>query len=61
MQPAYMVILGDGEIENRTVSLRARNGDQVSGIPLDTFVTDLKSEIKEKVAQPSLAISPNEE
>ena len=37
MQPAYMVILGDGETENRTVSLRARNGDQVSDIPLDTF------------------------
>jgi len=41
--------------------LRARNGDQVSGIPLDTFLTDLKSEIEEKVAQPSLAISPNED
>ena len=54
MQPAYMVILGDGEIEARSVSLRARNGDQVSGIPLDTFVTDLLTEIEEKIPQPSL-------
>jgi threonyl-tRNA synthetase len=57
MQPAYMVILGDGEIESRSVSLRARNGDQVSGIPLDTFLADLKHEIDEKVSQPALAVS----
>jgi len=57
MQPAYMVILGDGEIESRSVSLRARNGDQVSGIPLETFLTDLKREIKEKVSQPALAVN----
>ena len=57
MQPAYMVILGDGEIESRSVSLRARNGDQVSGIPLETFLTDLKHEIEEKVSQPALAVS----
>ncbi len=57
MQPAYMVILGDGEIESRSVSLRARNGDQVSGIPLDTFLSDLKREIEEKVSQPALAVN----
>ena len=57
MQPAYMVILGGGEIESRSVSLRARNGDQVSGIPLDTFLTDLKREIEEKVSQPALAVN----
>ena len=57
MQPAYMVILGDGEIESRSVSLRARNGDQVSGIPLDTFLADLKREIEEKVSQPALAVN----
>ena len=61
MQPAYMVILGDGETENRTVSLRARNGDQVSDIPLDTFLKDLRTEIDEKVTQPSLVITPDEE
>ena len=57
MQPAYMVILGDGEIESRSVSLRARNGDQVSGIPLERFLTDLKHEIEEKVSQPALAVN----
>ena len=52
MQPAYMVILGDGEIESRSVSLRARNGDQVSGIPLERFLTDLKHEIEERFLNP---------
>jgi threonyl-tRNA synthetase len=61
MQPAYMVILGDGETENRTVSLRARNGDQVSDVPLDTFLKDLRAEIDDKVTQPSLVIAPDEE
>ena len=32
--PAYMVILGDGEAEGNTVSLRARSGEQVSIFPL---------------------------
>jgi threonyl-tRNA synthetase len=60
LQPAYLLILGDDEVENQTVSLRARNGDQVAGVPLATFVTDLTSEIKEKVTQPSLVPPPTE-
>ncbi len=60
MQPAYMVILGDGEIDSRSVSLRARNGDQVSGVPLESFVADLRKEILDKVTQPSLVV-PNDE
>ena len=59
MQPAYMVILGDGEIDSRSVSLRARNGDQVSGIPLESFIADLRKEILDKVTQPSL-VAPND-
>ena len=54
MQPAYMVILGEGEAENRTVSLRARNGDQISDIPLDQFIADMIKEISDKDSQPGL-------
>ena len=57
MQPAYMVILGEGEAENRTVSLRARNGDQVSDIPLDQFIADMIKEISDKDSQPGLVPS----
>lgn len=56
LQPAYMAIVGDGEVEGRTVSLRARNGDQISGMGLDEFITALKDEIDSKVAQPSIVV-----
>jgi threonyl-tRNA synthetase len=59
LQPAYMVILGDGEMEQESVSLRARNGDQVSGLPLQRFVDQLLEEIERKVSQPSL-VPPSE-
>jgi threonyl-tRNA synthetase len=45
MRPAYMLILGEDEAANQTVSIRARNGDQCNGIPLDQFVSDLFAEI----------------
>ncbi|GIR76699.1 MAG: hypothetical protein CM15mP78_13980 [Candidatus Poseidoniales archaeon] len=54
LQPAYLLILGDEEVEQETVSLRARNGDQVAGVPLDRFIADLVAEIEEKTPQPSL-------
>ena len=52
-----MIILGDGEEENRTVSLRARNGDQVSGIALDDFIIQINDEITNKISTPSLAVN----
>ena len=59
LQPAYMVILGDGEMEQQTVSLRARSGDQIADIPLEQFVADLRNEIDSKVSQPAL-VPPSE-
>ena len=58
LQPAYMVILGDGEMETNTVSLRARNGDQVADLPLGDFIKLLRLEIDEKASQPSLVAPP---
>ena len=54
LHPAYMIILGDGEAESNTVSLRGRNGDQIADVPLDDFVRDICSEITKKSAKPSL-------
>lgn len=34
----YIVIVGDKEVENRTVSIRARTGAQINDIPLEVFV-----------------------
>ena len=54
LHPAYMIILGDGEAENNTVSLRARSGDQIADLALDDFIKNLCEEISQKTAQPSL-------
>lgn len=59
-QPAYMLILGDDETENKTVSIRARNGDQRAGVEFDLFLDELLSEINTKKASPSL-VPPKEE
>ncbi|MEL0213617.1 MAG: His/Gly/Thr/Pro-type tRNA ligase C-terminal domain-containing protein, partial [Euryarchaeota archaeon] len=45
MRPAYMLILGEDEAENQTVSIRARNGDKCYGVPLEQLVSDLFAEI----------------
>ena len=60
LQPAYLIILGDEEVEHQTVSLRARNGDQVAGIPLATFIEQIALEITDKTPQPSL-VPPSSE
>ena len=54
LHPAYMIILGDGEAENNTVSLRGRSGDQVADIPLAEFVNNIKAEIDDKSSKPNL-------
>ena len=54
LQPAYMLILGDDEASNNTVSVRARNGNQRAGVKLDEFLNELLEEIDAKVATPSL-------
>ena len=48
MRPAYMVIIGDEESQNNTVSIRARDGNQKNGIPIDEFVTRIVSEISSR-------------
>ena len=59
-QPAYMLILGDDEANNNTVSIRARNGDQRAGVSFDSFLSELLQEIDNKVATPSLVPSKEE-
>ena len=45
MRPAYMAIIGDDETANLTISVRARNGTQKNGIPLEEFIRDIEKEI----------------
>ena len=49
-----MLILGDDEANNNTVSIRARNGNQRAGVEFDGFLEELLEEVNSKVAEPSL-------
>ncbi len=42
----YMIIVGDGEKEKGTISIRGRGNENVSGIKLEDFITRLQEEIK---------------
>jgi len=44
----YMIIVGDGEKENGTISIRGRGNENVSDIKLDDFIARLNKEIAEK-------------
>ena len=55
-----MLILGDDETENNTVSIRARNGDQRAGVEFDLFLDELLNEINTKKATPSLVPAKEE-
>ena len=60
MRPAYMLILGEDEATERTVSIRidrkgeSRSGDQSNGVPLTKFITDISMEINTKSRELSL-------
>ncbi|MCP2507522.1 MAG: threonine--tRNA ligase [Candidatus Thalassarchaeaceae archaeon] len=44
MRPAYMVIIGDEESINGTVSIRARDGRQRNGMALNEFIEEISLE-----------------
>ena len=54
MRPAYMLIIGEDEVENGTVSIRARNGDQRNGVLLEDFIEGIVEEIKSR--SPSMSM-----
>ena len=60
MRPAYMMILGDGEMNNKCVSLRSRTGAQISDLPVNEFISNLMDEIENKTAEPGLVPEPSE-
>ena len=48
MQPAYMLIIGDEEVSNDTVSIRTRSGEQTQGTSTNDFIQALQGEINSK-------------
>lgn len=60
MRPAYMLILGEDEQKEKTVSIRIdrkgepRSGEQCNGVPLSEFLENLSKEISSKSKDLSL-------
>lgn len=44
----YMVVIGDNEVENKTVSVRLKSGQNINGLSLDVFADKLMTEIRER-------------
>ncbi|EPJ53145.1 MAG: threonyl-tRNA synthetase [Osedax symbiont Rs2] len=44
----YLLVVGDNEVENGTVAVRTRSGDDLGAMTLDAFAEYLNSEIKRK-------------
>ncbi len=46
---SYMLILGDKEMESKTVSERARSGKADGPFPIETFIDNIRKEIDNKI------------
>jgi len=47
----YMLVIGDNEMNNENVSLRARDGSQQNNIPLAEFIARVKDRIAKRTAE----------
>ena len=44
----YMLVVGDAEVENKSVSVRRRSGEETRGVSVEDFVSDITDEIAER-------------
>ena len=44
----YMVIVGDGEVESETISIRGRGNESASGLKLEDFIARLQKQVEER-------------
>jgi len=44
----YQLVLGDKEVQAKTVSARTRTGENLEPVPLETFISRLKSEVAQR-------------
>jgi threonyl-tRNA synthetase len=57
MKTPYMLIIGDAELDKRTVSVRLRNGQTLNGLSRDEFIKSLLKEIRERSLTSPLAVN----
>jgi threonyl-tRNA synthetase len=41
----YMLVVGDAEVENESLSVRRRSGEETRGVSLEEFASDITDEI----------------
>jgi threonyl-tRNA synthetase len=46
----YMLVVGEREAQDRTVSLRKRNGEEIKALALDRFLAEVAAEIRTRAA-----------
>ena len=47
----YMIVVGDRDMENKTVSVRTRTGEDLGAMSLEDFTAKLKEVVDSKVLQ----------
>ncbi len=56
----YMLIIGDAEMEKKTLSVRLNNGQMVNNISVDEFINSVSKEIRERaLSSPYLSDATN--
>jgi threonyl-tRNA synthetase len=43
----YVLVVGDDDVDAKTVGVNPRGGDVVRGIPVDQFIGDFRAEIED--------------
>jgi threonyl-tRNA synthetase len=54
MKVPYMLVVGDEESGNKTVSVRRRSGEETRGVPLEDFAAKLAQEISDRTVDPAI-------
>ncbi|MBN1175490.1 threonine--tRNA ligase [Candidatus Woesearchaeota archaeon] len=57
----YSLVIGDQEVENKTVNVRARNNEILGSKKIDEFITELKKEISSKIIPVETVKEQNQE
>ncbi len=51
MKIPYMLVVGDQEVENETVSLRSRDGERQNGMPVGEFLAHVQERIATRAGE----------
>ena len=49
MKVPYVIVIGDKEAESGNLTIEKRDGEKIEGITVDAFITQLNSEVSERL------------